>query len=467
MNSILQIISNSQANTDNLNQTLYSPILLPNVQDKSVFLDFNGGLVSSDAGILLLKEIEEQIGLIKSIEKVIPESRDTRYVRHAIRDLLMQRVAQIACGYEDAYDCNDLRNDPIFKMLADRYPETGEALASQPTMSRFENSISRPTLYRIARVFADVFVASYEQEPEIIVLDFDDTDDIVHGTQQLSLFNNYFKEYCFMPLHVYEGLSGKLVTTILKPGKRSTGKQMLSIVKRIVAHLRTKWPNTILVFRGDSHFTYPEVMEWIDAQENVMFVTGLSSNSRLQKEVKSLEERAIRAYEECSRKIKITLFHSFHYQADSWSKPRRVIAKVEVSEKGKNVRFVVTDMENAKATVLYKHIYCARGEDELYIKDHKLYLKSDRTSCHRFEANQFRVFLHSAAYVLIHALKTNILRCTQLANATMDTIRLRLFKIGARVREFKTRIKIELPSFYPLKDILKQSFQIFNALRRI
>jgi len=144
-----------------------------------------------------------------------------------------------------------------------------------------------------------------------------------------------------------------------------------------------------------------------------------------------------------------------------------VVAKVEVNGNGKNVRFVVTDMENAKATVLYKHIYCARGKDELYIKDHKLYLKSDRTSCHRFEANQFRVFLHSAAYVFIHALKINILRSTQFANATIDTIRLRLFKIGARVREFKTRIKIELPSSYPVKDILNQSFQIFNALRRV
>jgi len=192
MNMIKQVIDTDQINI--YNQTVYSPILLPKIQDKSVVLDFNGGLISSDSGVLLLKEIEEQIGLIKAIEKVIPESRDTRYVKHAIHDLLMQRVAQIACGYEDANDCNDLRNDPIFKILADRYPESGEALASQPTMSRFENSISRTTLYRIARVFADAFIASYEQEPEIIVLDFDDTEDIVHGDQQLSLFNNYFKE---------------------------------------------------------------------------------------------------------------------------------------------------------------------------------------------------------------------------------------------------------------------------------
>lgn len=464
MHQAMENIINNQVDTSALNKTVNSPILLRNVQDKPVSLDFNGGFLSSDAGVLLLGEVEQQIGLIRAMAEAIPDSRDVRYVRHTLTDLLMQRVSQIACGYEDADDCDDLRNDPIFKILANRYPEIGEALASQPTMSRFENSISRTTLYRLARVFVDVFIASYEKEPEVIVLDFDDTADMVHGSQQLSLFNNYFKGYCFTPSHVYEGLSGNLVTTILRPGKRSTGKQMLSILKRIVARLRKRWPNTVIVFRGDSHFAYPEIMDWIDSQENVTFVTGLISNSRLQEAVKSHKERAARMYEMYGRKI--TLFHSLYYQADSWSNLRRVIAKVEVSEKGKNVRFVVTDMERAKTIALYKQIYCARGEDELYIKDHKLYLKSDRTSCHRFEANQFRVFLHSAAYVLIHALKTNILRHTQFANATIDTIRLRILKIGAHVRELKTKIKIELPSSYPLKNILTKSFHIFEFLRQ-
>lgn len=463
MDQNLQSIINGQINIDFSNQSTHSPIVLPNVQDKTVLLDFNGGLLSSDGGILLFREIERQIDLIKSMAEIITDSRDIRYVKHTLTDLLTQRISQIACGYEDGNDCNELRNDPMFKIMCDRHPQTGEALASQPTMSRFENSISRTTLYRLARVFADVFIASYGKDPEVIVLDFDDTEDIVHGNQQLSLFNNYFKEYCFMPLHVYEGLSGKLVTTILKPGKRSTGKQMLSIVKRIIGHLRAKWANTVIVFRGDSHFAYPEVMEWIDTQENVTFVTGLTSNPRLQKEVIAVEERAARLYKELNRKT--TLFHSFYYQADTWSKPRRVVAKVEVSENGKNVRFVVTDMENAKTIGLYRQIYCARGEDELYIKDHKLYLKSDRTSCNRFEANQFRIFLHSAAYVFIHALKVNILRHTQFSNATIDTIRLRFIKIGAHVREFKTRIKIELASSYALKNILTQSFHVFNAIR--
>ncbi len=439
------------------------PISLLNVGNKAVELDFSGGLLTSDAGALLLREVEEQIGLIQAMVEVIPDARDARYVKHTLTELLIQRVAQIACGYEDANDCNDLRNDPVFKMLAGRFPELDEALASQPTMSRFENSISRTTLYRLARAFVDTFVASYEKAPETIVVDFDDTNNNVHGDQQLSLFNGYYGESCYMPLHVYEGLSGKLITTILKPGKRSNGKQMLAIVKRLITYLRAKWPKTLIVFRGDSHFTYPEVMDWIDTQENVMFVTGLTGNARLQEAVKTLVEHEKRIFESYGQKT--TRFHSFYYQAESWSKSRRVIAKIEVSEKGTNVRFVVTNMEQAKARVLYRVIYCARGEDELYIKDHKRYLKSDRSSCRKFNANQFRLFLHSAAYVFLHTLKTNILKHTQFANATMETIRLRLLKIGALVRELKTKVKIELSSAYPLKDILSRSFRMFELLR--
>ena len=444
------------------NDSLLPSVSLLNVGNKSVELDFSGGGLTSDAGALLLREVEEQIGLIKAMVEAIHDPRDARYVKHTLTELLIQRIAQIACGYEDANDCNDLRNDPVFKMLAGRFPELDEALASQPTMSRFENSISSTTLYRLAKAFADTFVASYEKAPETIVVDCDDTNNNVHGSQQLSFFNGYYGERCFMPLHVYEGLSGKLITTILK-GKRSNGKQMLAIVKRLISYLRAKWPKTLIIFRGDSHFTYPEVMDWIDTEENVMFVTGLPGNARLREAVKALVEHEKQIFESYGRKT--PRFHSFYYQAGSWSTPRRVIAKIEVSERGTNLRFVVTDMEHAKARTLYRVIYCARGEDELYIKDHKRYLKSDRSSCQKFAANQFRLFLHSAAYVFLHTLKTNILKHTQFANATMETIQLRFLKIGARIRELKTKIKVELSSSYPLKDILGRSFQIFELLR--
>lgn len=434
------------------------------VNQKPVILDFNGGHISSDGGILLLREVENQIKIISSLADVINDPRDSRYVKHNIIDMMMQRVSQIAAGYEDADDCDALRSDPIFKMFANRLPEVDADLASQPTMSRFENSITRTYLYRLAKVFVDNFISSYEQEPDIIVLDFDDTADEVHGGQQLALFNSYYKETCFMPIHVYEGISGKLVTTILKSGKRANGDTILAITKRLISYIRSQFPNTVIIYRGDSHFAYPQVMAWIEQQKNVFYATGLTSNSRLESMIKDHIERAKKLYEQHNRKI--SLYHSFNYKADSWDHYRRVVAKVEILEDGTlNIRYMVTNMKQAKATVLYKEIYCARGQAELYIKEHKLYLKSDRTSCHRFMANQFRLFLHSAAYVLLHALKHNVLKHTQWAHATISTIRLRLLKIGSRVRHLKTRIKVELPTSYPLQNTLQRSFQIFEFLR--
>ncbi len=395
--------------------------------------------------------------------EVIPDSRDARSITHTITELLMQRVAQIACGYEDGDDCDLLRHDPVFKMITGRYPEIGEALCSQPTMSRFENSISRTTLYRLARVFGDIFIASYDQEPDGIILDFDDTDDPVHGEQQRALFHNYYKEHCFLPLHVYEGQNGKLVATILKPGKRSDGKQMLAIMTRLILHLRAAWPNTMILVRGDSHFAYPEVMEWIEAQPHVSDLTGLSGNARLKAAVQPIVDLAQQTYRLYGDDL--TRFYSFSYQADSWSVARRVVAKIELTAKGLNRRFVVTDIQGLRASIIYRHGYCPRGEDELYIKEHTLYLKSDRTSCTKFEANQFRVFLHSAAYVLLHSLRTNLLQDTPFSRASIQTIRLRVLKIGARIREWKTRITVELPTNFPLRDLLSRSFGILAQLR--
>ncbi len=455
-----EICKQNSAKTANSQQVLE----LPGSDCKPVFLKFNGGNLSSDAGILIIKEVDRQIGLIENMTKAIPDDRDQRYIDHAYLELLRQRIAQITCGYEDGNDCDYLRTDPSFKIFAERNPESDHALGSQPTMSRFENAISRKSLYRLAQVFVDSFIDTYEKEPEVVVLDFDDTADKTYGAQQMTLFNGYIKDWCYMPLHVYEGLSGKLITTMLKSGKRSTAKQILSVLKRLVCRFRKVWPHTLIIFRGDSHFAAPEIMRWIDEQDNVMFVTGLTGYAPLQKEVAPLVERAKKIYQR--KQDKVTLFHSFRYKAGTWHRYYRVIAKVEVSAQGTNLRFILTDMENAKATALYQKVYCARGAAELNIKEHKLYLKSDRTSCHRFEANQFRLFLHSAAYVLLHALRTNILKHTQWAKASMETLRLRFLKIGAAVRELKTRICVDLPSSYPLKQELMQSFQIFQLLTK-
>jgi hypothetical protein len=439
-----------------------TPLHLAPVGVKAVELNFDGGRLSSDAGVILLKDIDDQLGLTHALAAVLSDRRDARRIHFTPEDLLKQRVFQIAAGYEDANDSNPLRHDPIFKLLLDRLPETGPPLASQPTISRFENRVSRTELYRMALVLMDQFIASYDSPPKVIVLDVDDTEDRAHGEQEHIRYDGYYGGYCFLPFHLYEGLSGRLITTIFK-AKRFSGAQMLAVLKRVVKRLRHAWPNPWFIFRGDSHFAYPEVMAWIDAQPQLSYVTGLTSNAVLQELAHEVVAQAKRAYARWGRKA--TRFHSTRYQAGTWSRSRRVVIKVEVSEQGVNTRFVVTDMEHARTQVLYRQIYCARGQMENESKDHKLYLKSDRTSCHRFEANQVRVFLHSAAYMLLDTLRREVLRTTPWACATLETIQLRLLKLGARVQEFKERIKISLPSSCPVAPVVRRCVTLLGCVR--
>ena len=459
---------NSQAYTlpgiDARQAELATPLHLPPVGDKAVVLAFDGGRLSSDAGLVLLKDPDEQLGLTRALAAVLQDPRDPRRVHFTLHDLLKQRVLQIAAGYEDANDANTLRHDPIFKLLLGRLPDSGAPLASQPTLSRFENHVSRTELYRMARVLVEQFLASYASPPQLIVLDVDDTEDPVHGEQEQARYDGYYGGYCFLPLHLYEGLSGRLITTIFK-AKRFTGTQMLSVLKRLVKRLRQAWPDTLVIFRGDSHFAYPEVMQWIEAQADLSYVTGLTSNAILQTLARAVVEQAKRAYER--DRGKITRFHSTRYQAGTWSRARRVVIKVEGSDQGVNTRFVVTDMEEARTKVLYQHIYCAWGQAENEIKDHKRYLKSDRTSCHRFEANQFRVFLHSAAYVLLDTLRREVFKTAPWACATMETIQLHVLKLGARVQELTDRIKISLPSSSPVAPLVRRSLTLLACVRLV
>ena len=447
---------------DSMADNIKSPLHLPPLKDKAILVDFDGGRLSSDGGLILLGDPDDQIGLTRELAAVLRDPRDPKRIDFTNHDLLKQRVFQIAAGYEDANDATTLRHDPILKLLLGRLPESGAPLASQPTISRFENRISRPELYRLARVFVDQFIASYERAPKVIVLDFDDTEDPAHGQQEHIRYDGYYGGYCFLPLHVYEGLSGRLITTIFK-AKRFSAAQMIAVLKRLVKHLHRAWPETLIVFRGDSHFTYPEVMQWIETQTHLSYVTGLSSNAVLKRLADAVVEQAKRAYERDGGKV--TRFHSTRYQAGTWSRPRRVVAKVEVCGQGVNTRFVVTDLEQTGAKVLYRQLYCARGQMENEIKDHKRYLKSDRTSCHRFEANQFRVFLHSAAYVLLDTLRREVLQGTPWARATMETLQLRLLKLGARIQEVTDRIKISLPSSCPVAPVLRRSLTVLACVR--
>ena len=378
------------------------------------------------------------------------DPRHPSYVDHSLLNLLKQRVFQIACGYEDANDCDSLRSDPGFKAACDRLPITGKDLASQPTMSRLENGVRRSELYRIAQAFVDGFIASYEQAPEAIILDIDDTNDAVHGAQQLSLFNAYYDEHCFQPLHIYEGQTGKLITTILRPGMRPTGSQIVAILKRLVSYLRQAWPQTEIFLRGDAHFSCPQVHDFCEAND-VYYGLGQTCNSRLKAMGQSLMAQAKVLYEETGEPVQ--LFTSFLYQANSWARPRRIIFKAEVTSLGENPRFVVTNLESSQPSFIYQTVYCARGRMENFIKNHKTFLHSDRTSCHRFEANQFRLFLHSAAYVLLHMLAEKGLKETAWGKAQFNTIQNHILKVAAKVCELKTKIRLYFPSSFPLKQV--------------
>ena len=420
-------------------------LLFEDLQRKKLEVDIDGGEVSSDAGVLFLREVERRMKLLDRVAKVLHDRRHPGYTRHSLLDMLKQRVFQIACGYEDADDADTLRDDPALKMACEKLPEDA-ALASQPTLSRLENAVSRTDLYRIAEVLADAFIESYRIRPVAIVLDIDDTEDTTHGHQQMALFNAFFDEYCYLPIHIYEGKSGKLVTTVLRPGKRPSGEEIVAILKRVVRKIRNAWPEVGILLRADSHYTSPEVIEFCET-ENLKYALGLTPNAVLRRKAASLVEKAEKRFQRERQPVR--LFGEFSYGAQSWAEDSRVVVKAEHNALGPNLRFVVTNLECKSRRVVYEMIYSDRGRMELLIKDHKTHLRSDRTSCHRFEANQFRLFLHSMAYVLLHALRRCHLQGTTWARAQFDTIRLEVLKIGARVRQLRTRIKVHLPTSYP------------------
>ena len=318
-------------------------------------------------------------------------------------------------------------------------------------MTRLENAVTRRDLIRLGYAFIDHFIASYEKPPEMIVLDMDPTADHAHGHQQLILFNAFEDEYCFMPFHVYEGLSGKYITSVLRAGKTPTAPEILSVLKRIVRRIRRAWPDVIIVFRADAHHTKPGVLKWLDAN-SVEFATGLSPNKKLNELFALTIQEAEKKHQRLGCPART--YGSAYYAAGTWEKPQRVICRVQVSQKGTDLRYIVTSFQEAGARYLYEVVYCGRGKMELMIKDHKVALKSDRTSCTRKEANQFRLFVHSAAYVLMHALRENLLRGSELATAQFDTIRLRLLKIGTRLEVGKTIICFHFPASYPLQSVL-------------
>lgn len=432
---------------------------LSDFNKKPVEVKFVTEQISHDGGLLLLNEVEKQLGLIKKLAGCINDPRHQGYVLHSIDSMLKQRIMQIAAGYEDANDCNALRDDGILKICAGQE----QTLAAQPTMCRLENLPGTKELYNMAKVFIDNFIASYPKAPGLIILDCDDTSALTYGQQELTLFNTYYGDHCYMPLHIYEGFSGKLVTTILKPGRRSKSLNVFSLMKKLINYLGEHWPNTLIILRGDGHFCSKEFMDWSEGRPNIGFITGITGNAVLNSLSKVTVESAQREYAQHKKPVK--RYHSFEYKAGSWEHPQRVVVKVEVTSMGTNIRYIVSSLRQIRSKALYEQGYCARATAELRIKEHKTYLLSDRMSCNSFMANQFRLFLHSAAYVLIHTLQTEILKTTEFCKASMKTIQLKLIKVAARVKIMKTKVKIELPREFYGKWVFEKCFIMFDALR--
>jgi len=416
---------------------------------KGITGGFDGGDISSDGGLVLVAEADERLRLTKRLSAVVADPRQPGKVWHGIEELIAQRVYQIACGYEDCNDADDLRSDPIFKTAVGRLPESGRDLASQPTLSRLENSVTRTELYRMSEVFVELFIAKYRHGcPQRIVLDFDATDDPTHGQQQLAGFHGFYDEHCYLPLIVTAQVDGgpdELLVAMLRPGRLHAGRHALAVLKRLVARLRDAWPGVKILFRADSGFALPDIYDWCEAN-GVDYLIGLITNSRLRALAEPHLEQARAEYEHSGQKVR--RIHHELYAAESWPHERRVLIKAEVAEKGDNARFVVTSL-TGEAEGLYDQ-YAQRGESENRIKELKCDLQMDRTSCHRFVANQFRVILHAAAFVLLSFVRQQ-LRGTRWAGAQVCTLQRHLLKLGVLVKETARRVWLKFASSCPLQ----------------
>jgi len=425
--------------------TLFLPGLSP-VGGKDITATFDGGQLSSDGGVLIMREIEKRLGIATILSRHVPDARDQGRIVHTHTDMIRARMFAIASGYEDCDDIDALRIDPVFKMACGRRPETGKDLMSQPTLSRLENAPSWRDLARMGLGMIDMFCASFRRVPDRIMLDIDDTDDPAHGQQDLILFNSHAGGYCFQPIHIFEAGSGKPVLSLLRPGKRPSGEEAAQVLRHVIAGIRSNWPRAEIMVRGDSHYATPEVLDLLD-EKRCTYILGLATNSRLAKIAHPWsEDAAMRRV--LSKEEKARRFQQTTYQARSWSRPRKIIARAEATSMGADVRFVVTNLPGT-AKVLYEKVYCARGRMENMIKDMKLYTRSDRTSCHRWEANQFRLFLHMAAYWLLLSLRKAAPRRSLWRTATFETLRRAFLKIAVRIEELKSRIKVAFPSAYP------------------
>jgi DDE family transposase len=443
------------------------PFEFEGLGSRKVTAAFDGGDMTSNAGALLLRQVDRRIGLSRQVAACFSDGRNQDQIEHSLETLVAQRVHGIALGYEDLNDHDELRHDPVLGLLSGKREARRSdcaVLAGKSTLNRLEHAPeSAEDRYRkftvngeaMKALFVDLFIQTYRSPPGRLILDLDATDDPLHGHQEDRFFHGYYKCYCYLPLYVFCGRD--LLLAKLRPANIDAAAGAREEIASIVSQIRQTWPGVEILLRADSGFCREELMAWCEAN-NVGYVFGLARNARLEAEIaEDLCEAENKAAE--SGKPERIFKEILYRTRKTWSRARRVVAKAEHLPKGANPRFIVTSLslEDIDARELYETVYCARGEMENRIKECQLDLMADRTSAATLRANQLRLWFSSMAYVLLTALRRLALQGTELATATAGTIRLKLLKLGALVTVSVRRIKIAIASACPLKDIFAQA----------
>jgi Transposase DDE domain group 1 len=421
-------------------------------KNKRIEGDFSGGDLSSDGGLLLLRELDDRLSFTEKFSAKISDPRSSDKIKHSQSLLIRQRIYQICAGYEDANDSNSLRHDPVMKMSCHENAESLSELASQPTITRLENRITLEDIRELRRFFVEQYLSSFKSEPESIVLDIDSWSDETHGNQEQTFFHGFYEHYMYHPVMVNDANTGYPLLLHLRPGNSHSGKGVKSLLRWLFYCIRKRFPNVRIILRGDGGFSLPEIISLCENSE-IDYVFGYAKNAVLERKIVDLAEQARLHYIQTNQKAR--LFGDTYYMSGSWNEPRRIIMKAEHSENGTNHRFLVTNLSET-ATWVYSKFYVQRAEDsENRIKELKLDIKSDRLSCHKFIANQFRLFLHQAAYWLMQRLKQLCLD-TQFTKARIVTLREKILKLAVRVRHSARRVFVQFASSCPIQKLFTE-----------
>jgi hypothetical protein len=410
---------------------------------------FDGGSMTSDAGVMLLGATDRKLGLINSAARCITDPRNPLLIKHNVVDMLRQRVYGLALGWEDLNDHQALRQDVAMQTAVG----VDEEIASAPTLCRLEKCADKNIAWRLHEVLVEQFIASFTTAPTELVLDFDATDNPLYGQQEGRFFHGYYDSYCYLPLYVFCGQ--QLLCAYLRPSRIDGAKHTAAILKLLVKRLRQQWPQVRIVFRGDSGFCRQRIINYCE-RAGVHYIVGLARNARLQGITEFMELAMKDAFEQTAAKQREV--GEFFYAAQSWPKERRVITRLEYGEQGNNPRYVVTNL-TGDAQALYDDLYCQRGEAENRIKEAQVGLFATRTSCQQFQSNQLRMLLAALGYVLIERLRALALKGTKLATAQVNTLRIKLLKLAAVVTRNTRRIRLYLASNWPSADVFAHAMR--------